>query len=136
MVKSMLFVYILKPTMGRILVADDEEHLLSVMVDVLEAAGHEVIGVNDGAEALRQLQIKAFDVAILDVMMPKIDGYHLAQQVHSFVNQPHIVIVSARSFEGDRHAVQAAGAAAFLSKPFANKELVEVVANLLKPQAA
>src|SRR4051794_34397241 len=118
--------------MGRILIADDEQQILEVMVDILEAAGHQVIAVADGQEALFHLQSSYFDVALLDVMMPKMDGYHLAQAVHGLEKPPVIVIVTSRDFDGDKQVLAAAGAAAFLPKPFSNKDLVEVVAKLLK----
>ena len=118
--------------MGRILIADDEQHILEVMVDILESAGHEVIAVPDGHEALFHLQSSYFDIAILDVMMPKLDGYHLAQAVHGLPKPPIVVIVTSRDFDGDKHALTAAGVAAFLPKPFSNKDLIEVVAKLLK----
>ncbi len=118
--------------MARILIADDERQILEVMTDVLEAAGHEVVGVADGQEALWRLQTRDFDVALLDVMMPKLDGYHLAQSIHGLANPPKVVIVTSRDFKGDEQALVAAGADAFLPKPFSNRDLVEVVANLLK----
>src|SRR5688572_24025592 len=105
--------------MARVLIADDEEQILSVMMDLLESAGHEVVGVTDGQEALRVLKTRDFDVALIDVMMPKVDGYHVAQQVHGLPNPPKVVIVTSRDYDGDKHALQAAGAAAFLPKPFA-----------------
>jgi len=117
--------------MGRILIADDEEQILEVMVDILEMAGHQVVGVTDGEEALEALRQKTFDVALFDVMMPKLDGYHAAQQVHGMPNPPKMVIVTSRNFDGDKGALEAAGVDAFLSKPFQNRDLVEVVANLL-----
>lgn len=117
--------------MGRILIADDEEHILEVMVDVLEMAGHEVVGVADGEEALHQLQTSLFDVALIDVMMPKLDGYHLAQRIHGLPSPPKVVIVTSRNFEGDQPALRAAGVNAFLPKPFSNRDLVEVVHNLM-----
>lgn len=117
--------------MGRILVADDEEHILEVMVDVLEDVGHEVVGVRDGEEAFRVLQLAEFDVALVDVMMPKMDGYHLATKIHGLEKPPKVVIVTSRNMEGDRQALYAAGVAAFLPKPFSNRDLLEVVTNLL-----
>lgn len=122
--------------MGRILIADDEKQILEVMVDILEAAGHEVIAVADGKEALFHLQSSYFDIAILDVMMPKMDGYHLAQAVHGLPKPPAVVIVTSRDFDGDKQALTAAGAAAFLPKPFSNKDLIEVVAKLLVERGA
>lgn len=118
--------------MGRILIADDEEQILSVMVDVLEAAGHDVVGVADGAEALNKLKLEEFDVALIDVMMPKMDGYHVAAQIHGLPTPPKVVIVTSRNYDGDRQALRAAGVDAFLPKPFSNKDLLEVVANMLK----
>jgi CheY-like chemotaxis protein len=118
--------------MARILVADDEAHILSVMIDVLEAAGHEVVGVKDGQEALNELRANQFDVALIDVMMPKMDGYHVAAQVHGLPNPPQMVIVTSRDFDGDKRALLASGVAAFLPKPFSNRDLIEVVANLVK----
>ncbi len=117
--------------MGRILIADDEEHILEVMMDVLEAAGHDVVGVPDGAEAVDQFKTKTFDLVLLDVVMPKLDGYHAAQKIRGLPNSPKIIIVTSRDYDGDKHALQAAGADAYLPKPFANKDLVSVVENLL-----
>lgn len=118
--------------MARILIADDEKQILEVMMDVLEAAGHEVVGVADGQEALWRLQSSDFEVALLDVMMPKMDGYHLAQAIHGLINPPKVVIVTSRDFRGDEQVLVAAGADAFLPKPFANRDLVEVVAQMVK----
>ncbi len=118
--------------MARVLVADDEEHICEVMVDILSEAGHEVMGVLDGEEALKQLNARSFDVALLDVMMPRLDGYHLAQKIHGLAKPPKMVIVTSRNFDGDRQALIASGVDAFLQKPFSNRELVDVVANLLK----
>lgn len=122
--------------MGRILIADDEKNILEVMMDVLESAGHQITGVGDGQEALFQLQSGQFDVAVLDVMMPKMDGYHLAHAAHSLQYPPKIIIVTARDFDNDKLTLKAIGADAFLSKPFSNKELIEVVANLLQEKDA
>ena len=64
-------------------------------------------------------------------MMPKLDGYHAALKVHGLPKPPKMVIVTSRNFDGDKHALEAAGVDAFLSKPFQNRDLVEVVANLV-----
>ena len=117
--------------MGRILIADDEINILGVLTEVLENAGHEVVGAPDGNEALFQLQSKKFDVALLDVMMPKIDGYHLAQAIHSLPQPPKIIIMTSRDFDGDQQALVGTGALAFLSKPFSNKDVLEAVSKLL-----
>jgi CheY-like chemotaxis protein len=64
-------------------------------------------------------------------MMPKMDGYHLSVKIHSLPNPPKVVIVTARNYESDRQALRVAGVSAFLPKPFSNRELLDVVANLL-----
>ncbi len=121
--------------MARILVADDEQQILEAIVDVLENAGHTVVGVSDGREALFQVQSTQFDLVVLDVMMPKMDGYHLAKEIHNLRNPPIIVIATSRNFEGDKQALLAAGAAAFVSKPFSNRDLVDMVATLVENRA-
>lgn len=122
--------------MARILIADDEEHILEVMMDVLETAGHDVVGVADGAEAVQQFRTKTFDVVLLDVVMPRLDGYHAAQKIRGFPNPPKVIIVTSRDYDGDKHALQAAGADAYLPKPFANKDLITVVENLLNGKSS
>lgn len=117
--------------MARILIADDEAHILDVMKDILEGAGHKVCGVVNGEDALAELKKSDYDVALIDVMMPKVDGYHVAAQIHGLSRPPRIVIVTSRNFDGDRQALIAAGVDAFLPKPFSNRDLVEVVTRLL-----
>ncbi len=117
--------------MGRILIADDESKILEVMKDILEGQGHQVVAVSDGETALRWLQSDHFDVALIDVMMPRLDGYHVAAAVRALEDPPKIIIVTARDFQTDREAIHASGADAFLPKPFATKDLIEVVKNLI-----
>jgi CheY-like chemotaxis protein len=117
--------------MGRVLIADDEEKILDVMCDILETAGFEVTGVPDGEAAIAALQKDHYDVALIDVMMPKLNGYQVAAQVHSLPNPPRIVIVTARNFEGDKRVIEHAGVDAFLPKPFSNQDLIKVVKDLI-----
>ena len=125
-------IFIRGDNMSRVLVADDEEQILSVMMDVLEEAGHQVIGVKEGEEAYNRLQKERFDVALLDVMMPKMDGYHLATKIHGLPKPPRIVIVTSRNYDRDEGTIQNVGVDAFLPKPFSNRDLIEVVARLVK----
>lgn len=117
--------------MGRVLIADDEEQILGAMMDVLEGAGHEVVGAFDGEEALKLIEKQQFDVALLDVMMPKLDGYHLATRIHGLPKPPKIVIVTARNYDHDESTLKSVGVEAFLPKPFSNRDLIEVVARLI-----
>lgn len=104
------------------------------MKDILETQGHQVVAVADGETALRWLQSDKFDVALMDVMMPRLDGYHVAAAVRSLDKPPKIIIVTARDFHGDKDAIHASGADAFLPKPFSTKDLIDVVKNLIAGQ--
>lgn len=117
--------------MAKILVADDEPSILDVIIETLEQCGHEVVGVSDGLQALNLLNSLIFDLAILDVMMPKLDGYHLATKIHGLVHPPKVMIISSRNFEDDRSLLNSIGADAFLAKPFSKKELINAIDNLI-----
>jgi two-component system, OmpR family, response regulator ResD len=117
--------------MSRILIADDESHILEVMLDVLEEAGHTVVGVPDGLKALDLLEKERFDLVLLDVMMPRMDGYHVAAKIHGLKNPPKIIIVTSRNYEHDANTLRNIGIAAFLPKPFSNRDLLEVVTTII-----
>jgi DNA-binding response OmpR family regulator len=118
--------------MGRILVVEDDENILSAMIDVITSAGHEAVGVEDGEKALGLLDSQRFDVALLDVMLPKISGYHVAAKCHGLPDPPKIIIVTARDFKGDTQTVHNVGADAFIQKPFSNRDLLNAIKTLLK----
>jgi len=120
--------------MAKILIADDEEQILDVMKEVLEGAGHEVFGVVNGEEALKVLENWKFDLAFLDVMMPKLNGYQLAAKIHGLPHQPKVIIVTARNFEKDENTIRRIGISAYLPKPFAKKDLLAIVEKLLSIQ--
>lgn len=101
------------------------------MTDVLEEAGYHIETASNGEDAFIALKKNPFDVALIDVMMPKMDGYHLAAKINGLPQKPKIVIVTSRDFDRDEETVNRIGAAAFLSKPFSKKELLDAVSNLL-----
>jgi CheY-like chemotaxis protein len=121
--------------MARILVVDDEKQILQIMKEVLEGAGHKVSIAVNGEEALDILTEDPHDLVLLDVMMPKLDGYHAAAKIHGLPKPPKIVIVTARDFEGDYRVVQSLGVSAFLSKPFSKKSLLKTITDLLDEPA-
>jgi two-component system, OmpR family, response regulator ResD len=118
--------------MFKVLVADDDRQILDSIVDVFENGGYEVVGVCDGLQALALLKTHSFDMAIIDVMMPKMDGYHLAAKIHALEKKPKVVIMSSRRFEEDKVTLDHIGVSAFMQKPFSIKELLETVQRLLK----
>lgn len=117
--------------MANLLIADDEAELLELLRFSLDAAGYQVTTAPDGKKALDLAKSKKFDLIILDVMMPHMDGYHVAQEVAQNPKSPPILLLTSRDFSADQAAIKGSGASAFLSKPFELTELLEVVKNLL-----
>ena len=121
--------------MGRskkILLVDDEKDLVSTVTFRLEANGYEVVVAYDGEEALRLAKSEAPDLIILDLMLPKIDGYKVCATLKNDRKYKHIPVMlfSARAQETDRRSGKAAGADAYMTKPFEPKALLEKVKEL------
>lgn len=118
--------------MPKILVADDEEELLELVRFSLDANGFSVVTANNGQKALDAAKKEKFDLIILDVMMPILDGYHVAREVSEDPKAPPILLLTSRDFSQDQAAIKGSGASAFLSKPFEIPELVDVARGLIK----
>jgi DNA-binding response OmpR family regulator len=110
----------------RILIVDDEADLLAVLRFGLEAEGFEVISASDGEEGLRFARDDRPDLMVLDLMLPKLDGYKVCRMLKFDERYRHIpvIILSARSSEEDRRLALEMGADTYLSKPYDVKELV------------
>lgn len=119
-----------------ILVVDDEPDLLEVVATVLKTAGYRVSGAAEGAAALRIARTDRPDLAVVDLLMPGLDGYAFLGMVKrdSAMKFP-VIVVSGRVGEKDARRALDAGAAAFLPKPLDRKKLLEHVAQLLQPEA-
>ena len=110
----------------RILIVDDEADLVAVLRFGLEAAGFDVISAGDGEEGLRRARQDHPDLMVLDLMLPKIDGYKVCRTLkfdERYRNLP-ILILSARSGEQDRQLALSMGADAFVTKPYDMRDLV------------
>jgi len=116
----------------RILLVEDEESLASVLQLNLEMEGYEVVHVADGPEALRKFRTQAFDLAILDVMIPGIDGFSVCQTIRIEGNQSPVLFLSARGSGKDRVEGLRIGGDDYLTKPFDLEELLLRVAKLIK----
>ena len=117
--------------MADILVADDEEELLELIRFSLDAAGYNVTPVKNGKQAVDTFAEKRFDLVILDVMMPQMDGYHAAAEINQDPKAPPILLLTSRDFDQDQTAIKGSGASAFLSKPFEISELLKTVDGLI-----
>jgi DNA-binding response OmpR family regulator len=120
-------------TRVRILVVDDESDLVSVLRIGLEVEGFEVIEASDGEEGLRLARESRPALMLLDLMLPKLDGYKVCRALkfdERYKAMP-IFILSARSGEQDRRLALEMGADGFITKPYEMKELVAKVRNKL-----
>jgi CheY-like chemotaxis protein len=108
-----------------VLVADDEDDILELIVFRLENSGYTVIGAHDGAEAFELARSNRPDLAVLDVMMPKMNGYELTQRLRAdeATRQMPIILLTARTQESDVRRGFDAGADDYMRKPFSPEEL-------------
>jgi len=119
----------------RILVADDEERILNFLRSKLKASGYEVITARNGSEALEQAQAQDPDLVVLDVLMPKMDGFETLKELRKYSEVP-VIILSARDADFDKIKGFMLGADDYLPKPFNPDELVariEAVKRRLEP---
>lgn len=119
--------------MAKVLVADDEDTLRELIRFSLDADGHTVTAVKNGKEALDATRKEKYDVVVMDVMMPIMDGYHAASEISQDPKSPPVLLLTSRDFDQDQAAIKGSGASAFLSKPFDIPELLRAVKNLIHP---
>ncbi len=115
----------------RILIADDVERIVSLIRDFLVAAGYEAVVAFDGETALNRAKNEKIDLAILDIMMPELNGWEVTGKIREFSDMP-IIILSARSEEFDLLEGFSKGADEYVTKPFSPAVLVKRVEALLK----
>ena len=118
----------------RILVADDEPHIRQILRFTLERAGYQVYLAADGEDALKQAAELKPNLVLLDVMMPKVDGYEVCRKMRQdfSMNQIPVIMLSARGEQRDRVAGLEGGANDYLVKPYSNEELLLRVKNVLE----
>jgi two-component system, OmpR family, response regulator MprA len=113
-----------EPPTAVILVADDDDDILSFVVPELRAEGYEVRTARDGVQALRMLVRRTFDLAILDVSMPGLEGPGVARILKAKGVTAPVMFVSARVRPADRALGLEAGAVDYVIKPFETAELL------------
>jgi len=117
----------------KILVVDDETQLVEMVAMRLEANDYEVVTAADGQEALNQAKKERPDLMILDLMLPKMDGYKvcgLLKKDSKFSKMP-IIIFSARAQQEDKRLAEEMGADAYMTKPFEPQALLAKISELL-----
>ena len=108
----------------RVLVVDDSERVRKTLATGLHAHGIAVEAAADGAEALLLLNSLSFDVVVLDLVMPRVDGVQVLQELKTRKSKPRILVLSARDQVSDRVDALNLGADDYLVKPFSFDELL------------
>ena len=117
----------------RILVADDDPDLLELLKMDLGHQGYDVLCAANGKDALQLAMAEKLDLMLLDVMMPYIDGYHVAYEVSSKLGNkaPHIVLMTSRDTQREKGIAMMSGAEDVFQKPFEMASLHEKLAAIL-----
>ena len=115
------------------MIVDDSITVRKVTTRLLERYGFEVVTAKDGVDAVSLLQDRVPDVMLLDIEMPRMDGFELARHVRNDERLRHIPITMITSRTGDKHRERAMqiGVNHYLGKPFQEHELVKTIHNLI-----
>jgi two-component system OmpR family response regulator len=116
----------------RVLVVEDDEKIASFLVNGLKQSGYAVDRCADGLQGLAQAQTVAYDAAIVDVMLPQMDGLALVAELRAHGGRVPVLILSAKASVEDRVRGLQAGADDYLTKPFAFSELLARVQALIR----
>jgi DNA-binding response OmpR family regulator len=111
----------------RVLVVDDDPTVRNVLSTLLEFEGVDIATAEDGPSALAIAQRQEPDVVLLDVNLPGLDGFDVCRRLKERSAEQRVVMVTGRATQEDQVRGAAAGANAFLTKPFSPLELIEVV---------
>ena len=117
--------------MYHILVVDDEARIRSIIRKYAEFEGHSVTEAGDGMEAVRLCRKESFDIIILDIMMPELDGFSACREIRKTSHTP-IIMLSARGEEYDKINGFESGADDYVVKPFSPRELLLRVEAVMK----
>ena len=118
--------------MIRILLVEDEENIKDVVKLNLEMEGYEVVAADNGKDALKYFHEQHFDLLILDVMLPEIDGFQICEQIRLTNMEVPILFLTAKDTASDRVQGLKKGGDDYLTKPFVLEELLLRVGNLIK----
>ncbi len=116
--------------MAKLLIADDEENIREVVKEYAEFSGYEIDEAGDGMEAVSMCRENDYDLVILDIMMPKLDGFSACKEIRKSKDVP-IIMMSARSEEYDKLFGFELGIDDYVTKPFSPKELMARVQAVL-----
>ena len=107
----------------KVLIVDDEEMIRAVLREYIEFEDGEADEAQDGMEAVRKARENDYDIILMDVMMPKLDGFSAVKEIHKFKNTP-VIMLSARGEEYDKLFGFEIGSDDYVTKPFSPKEVM------------
>ena len=118
---------------GKILIADDEPNIVVALEYLLQCSGYEVHVARDGDEALSQVNALLPDLVLLDVMMPRRNGYEVCKAIkaRAELQRTKVVMLSAKGRDAEVNLGMAAGADLYITKPFSTRELLAKIKTLL-----
>lgn len=119
----------------RILLAEDERSLAKALVKIFEKNNYSADAVHNGEDALLYLESGNYDVAVLDVMMPKMDGITALKKLRASKNQIPVLLLTAKSETDDKVLGLDSGANYYLTKPFDTKELLAAIRAITRTQS-
>lgn len=117
--------------MAKMLIVDDEQNIREIIREYAEFEGYETAETDDGMKAVRMAKEENYDLIIMDVMMPKLDGYSAVKEIRKFSDVP-VIILSARVEEYDKLFGFGIGVDDYVTKPFSPKELMARISAVLK----
>ena len=122
--------------MKRILVVDDDLDILTLERKILEKAGYDVVTAMDGRSAVELASVSDFDLVLLDVMMPGMDGFEVSRELQDKKGGVlPVVFVTARDDSESMREGFRSGGSVFLSKPFTASQLIRIVGDMLGSRA-
>ena len=120
-----------------ILIVDDEPNILLSLQFLMKKAGYEVRTARDGEQALAEIAQKQPDLVLLDVMMPKLDGFSVCQRIRETAEWQgvRVIMLTARGRDVEREKGLSLGADDYITKPFSTKDAIDRVAAVLARNA-
>lgn len=118
---------------AKVLIVDDEPNILLSLQFLMKKAGYAIRTAKDGEEALAEIAREMPDIVLLDVMMPKLDGFSVCQRIKSdpALAGVRVVMLTARGRDVEREKGLSLGADDYITKPFSTKDAIDRVATLL-----
>jgi len=122
----------------RILIVEDQEDNRTILRDVLSTVGYELIEALNGEDGVKLAQSERPDLILMDIQLPKMDGYEATQQIKSIAELKTIPIIAVTSYalSGDEAKARAVGCDGYIAKPFSPRELLAKVRKYLSDEAS